>query len=69
MAKKKQRYQVPLTSKDNVAKGWSNPNTKKLFKQIGIFSITAQVFFYLLSQFGGGFKLFNFIFVESMPNG
>jgi len=63
MAKKKQRYQVPLTSKDNVAKGWSNPNTKKLFKQIGIFSITAQVFFYLLSQFGGGFKLFNFMFI------
>jgi hypothetical protein len=63
MAKKKQRYQVPPASKDNVAKGWSNPNTKKLFKQIGIFSISAQIFLYLLSQLGVGFQLFNYMFV------
>jgi hypothetical protein len=63
MAKKKQRYQVPPASKDNVAKGWSNPNTKKLFKQIGIFSIAAQVFFYLLSQLGTGYQLFSYMFL------
>jgi len=65
MAKKKQRYQVPPASKDNVAKGWSNPNTKKLFKQIGIFSIAAQVFFYLLSQLGAGYQLFNYMFLST----
>jgi hypothetical protein len=63
MAKKKQRYQVPLASKDNVAKGWSNPNTKKLFKQIGIFSIASQILFYLFSQYGAGFQLINFMFL------
>ena len=65
MAKKKQRYQVPPASKDNVAKGWSNPNTKKLFKQIGIFSIAAQVFFYLLSQLGAGYQLFSYMFLST----
>jgi hypothetical protein len=65
MAKKKQRYQVPPASNDNVAKGWSNPNTKKLFKQIGIFSIAAQVFFYLLSQLGAGYQLFNYMFLST----
>ena len=63
MAKKKQRYQAPPASKDNVARGWSNPNTKKLFKQIGIFSIAAQVFFYLLSQLGTGYQLFSYMFL------
>ena len=66
MAKKKQQqYQVPPASKDNVAKGWSNPNTKKLFKQIGIFSIAAQVFFYLVSELGAGYQLFNYMFLST----
>jgi hypothetical protein len=63
MAKKKQRHQVLPASKDNVAKGWSNPNTKKLLKQIGIFSIASQVLFYLFSQYGAGFQLINFMFL------
>jgi len=63
MVKKKQWYQVLPASKDNVANGWSNPNTKKLFKQIGMFSITAQVLFYLFSQYGAGFQLINFMFL------
>ena len=63
MAKKKRKIQPPLVSKDALVKNWSNPNTKKLFKQIGIFSITAQASLYLFSIYGGGFHLFNYMFV------
>jgi hypothetical protein len=63
MAKKKRKVQPPLVSKDALVKNWSNPHTKKLFKQIGIFSIASQVLLYLFSQFGSGFKLFNFMFM------
>ena len=63
MAKKKRRSQSAPVSKDMVVKGWSNPKTIKLFKQIGIFSITAQASLYLFSIYGGGFHLFNYMFV------
>jgi hypothetical protein len=63
MAKKKQKVQPLLVSKDALAKNWSNPHTKKLFKQIGIFSIASQVLLYLFSQFGAGYQLFSYMFL------
>ena len=63
MAKKKRKIQPPLVSKDALVKNWSNPHTKKLFKQIGIFSIASQVLLYLFSQFGGGYQLFSYMFL------
>jgi len=63
MAKKKRKVQPPLVSKDALVKNWSNPHTKKLFKQIGIFSITSQVLLYLFSQFGAGYQLFSYMFL------
>ena len=63
MAKKKRRSRSAPTSKGIAVKGWSNPKTIKLFKQIGIFSITAQAALYLFSMYGGGFHLFAYMFV------
>jgi hypothetical protein len=63
MAKKKRKIQPPLVSKDALVKNWSNPHTKKLFKQIGIFSIASQVLLYLFSQYGAGYQLFYYLFV------
>ena len=63
MAKKKRRVQPQLVSKDALVKNWSNPHTKKLFKQIGIFSIASQVLLYLFSQFGAGYQLFSYMFL------
>ena len=63
MAKKKHRSQSAPASKDIAVKSWSNPKTIKLFKQIGIFSVTAQTSLYLFSIYGGGFHLFNYMFV------
>jgi hypothetical protein len=63
MAKKKRKVQPPLVSKDALVKNWSNPHTKKLFKQIGIFSIASQVLLYLFSQFGAGYQLFSYMFL------
>ena len=63
MAKKKRRSQSAPASKDVAVKGWSNPKTIKLFKQIGIFSITAQAALYLFSIYGGGFHLIDYMFV------
>ena len=65
MAKKKRKVQPPLVSKEALVKNWSNPNTKKLFKQIGIFSIASQVLLYLFSQYGAGYQLFNYLFISS----
>jgi hypothetical protein len=63
MAKKKRKVQSPLVSKDALVKNWSNPKTKKLFKEIGIFSVASQVLLYLYSQYGAGFQLFNYMFI------
>ena len=63
MVKKKRKIQPPLVSKDALVKNWSNPHTKKLFKQIGIFSIASQVLLYLFSQFGAGYQLFSYMFL------
>jgi hypothetical protein len=63
MAKKKRKVQPPLVSKEALVKNWSNPHTKKLFKQIGIFSIASQVLLYLFSQFGAGYQLFSYMFL------
>jgi len=63
MAKKKRKVQPPLVSKDALVKNWSNPKTKKLFKQIGIFSIASQVLLYLFSQYGAGYQLFSYMFL------
>jgi len=63
MAKKKRKVQPPHVSKNALIKDWSNPNTKKLFKQIGIFSIASQVLLYLFSYYGAGFHLFNYMFI------
>jgi hypothetical protein len=63
MAKKKRKVQPPLVSKDALVKNWSNPHTKKLFKQIGIFSIASQVLLYLFSQYGAGYQLFSYMFL------
>ena len=51
-----------LVAKDASAKKWSNPHTKKLFKQIGIFSIVSQALLYLFSQYGAGYQIYNFMF-------
>ena len=63
MAKKKRKVQPPFVSKDAQVKNWSNPHTKKLFKQIGIFSIASQVLLYLFSQYGAGYQLFSYMFL------
>ena len=63
MAKKKRKVKPPLVSKDALVKNWSNPHTKKLFKQISIFSIASQVLLYLFSQYGAGFQLFSYMFI------
>ena len=63
MAKKKRRSQSAPASKNIAVKGWSNPKSIKLFKQIGIFTITAQASLYLFSIYGGGYHLFDFMFV------
>ena len=63
MRKKKRKVQPPLVSKDALVKNWSNPHTKKLFKQIGIFSIASQVLLYLFSQYGAGYQLFSYMFL------
>ena len=65
MAKKKRKVQPPLVSKDALVKNWSNPKTKKLFKQIGIFSIASQALLYLFSQYGAGYQLFNYMFLST----
>ena len=54
-----------LVAKDASAKKWSNPHTKKLFKQIGIFSIVSQALLYLFSQYGAGYQIFNFMFLST----
>jgi hypothetical protein len=63
MAKKKRKVQPPFVSKDAQVKNWSNPHTKKLLKQIGIFSIASQVLLYLFSQYGAGYQLFSYMFL------
>ena len=54
-----------LVAKDASAKKWSNPHTKKLFKQIGIFSIVSQALLYLFSQYGAGYQVFKFMFFST----
>jgi hypothetical protein len=63
MAKKKRKVQPPLVSKEALVKNWSNPKTKKRFKQIGIFSIASQVLLYLFSQYGAGYPLYSYMFL------
>ena len=54
-----------LFAKDALGKNWSNPKTKKRFKQIGIFSIASQALLYLFSQYGAGYQVFKFMFFST----
>ena len=54
-----------LFAKDASGKNWSNPKTKKRFKQIGIFSIASQALLYLFSQYGAGYQIFKFMFFST----
>lgn len=65
MAKKKQKGKSKALTKLPVIQSWSNSNTQKLLKQVGLLSILAQVLFYLYSQFIGGYPIIKYMFLSA----
>jgi len=63
MSKKKHRVKTPISPKKSLIKDWGDPNTKRLIRNIGLFSIITQVILYVSSQYSVGFPIYNYMFL------
>ncbi len=54
---------TPILPKKRLIKDWGDPNTKRLIRNIGLFSIITQVFLYVSSQYSVGFPFYNYMFL------
>jgi hypothetical protein len=63
MSKKKHRVKTPISPKKSLIKDWGDPNTKRLIRNIGLFSIITQVILYVSSQYSVGFPFYNYMFL------